>query len=96
MKLCTKNYKKNPSIFLKVKAKKFSGTFFSGHGVILFISPSNAAIRYNTIKHINKRQQDTVKTENIKINAKICVALDNALQLWSAVVEVWTFWVTAF
>jgi len=31
-KLCTKNYK-NPSIFVKVTAKKISGTFFSGHGV---------------------------------------------------------------
>ena len=33
VKLCTKNYE-NPSIFLKVTAKKISGTFFSGHGVV--------------------------------------------------------------
>jgi len=30
--LCTKNYE-NPSIFVKVTAKKNSGTFFLGHGV---------------------------------------------------------------
>ena len=35
-----------------------------------FISHSNAAIQYN--KKTVKIQQDTVKTENIKINVKIC------------------------
>ena len=35
-----------------------------------FISHSNAAIQYN--KKTVKIQQDTVKTENIKINGKIC------------------------
>ena len=39
---------------------------------IYFISHSNAVIQYNTIKHSKKRQQDTVKTVNIKINGKIC------------------------
>ena len=32
-KFCTKNYE-NPSIFVKVIAKKISGTFFLGHGVV--------------------------------------------------------------
>ena len=32
MKLCTKNYE-NPSIFVKVTAKKSVAPFFSGHGV---------------------------------------------------------------
>ena len=32
-KLCTKKYE-NPSIFVKVKAKKISGTFLCGHGVV--------------------------------------------------------------
>ena len=34
-KLRTKNYE-NPSIFVKVTAKKISGTFFSGHGVVVY------------------------------------------------------------
>jgi len=28
--------------------------------------------QYNTIKNTVKRHQDTIKTENIKINGKIC------------------------
>jgi len=32
MKLCTKNYE-NPSIFVKVTAKKSVAPFLSGHGV---------------------------------------------------------------
>jgi len=33
MKLCTKNYE-NPSIFVKVTAKKSVAPFFLGHGVL--------------------------------------------------------------
>jgi len=34
MKLCTKNYE-NPSIFVKVTAKKSVAPFYSGHGVVV-------------------------------------------------------------
>jgi len=36
VKLCTKNYE-NPSISVKVTAKKSVAPFYSGHGVIVFL-----------------------------------------------------------
>jgi len=99
-KLCTKNYE-NPSIFVKVTAKKISGTFFldtvyNDHDWTHFAfccCCSNRSNRYTCLLHWLTVRCPHVRRGDIKVFTFITPSSDHGPRMFTSDVRIPEFWI---